>query len=88
MTRLVPPTIHSNGTSKKELVELRVAVTEAAQALLDAMKLAAPNARDYYPQGHEALSLARAAWLERMEAVERLQDEVQRDAMKIALEGL
>lgn len=88
MTRLVTPTVHLNGTSKEELVQGRIAVIEAAQALRDALQRAAPNARDYYPQGDDAYKLARAAWTERQLMIDKLIDDVQMDAMKITLEGL
>lgn len=88
MTPLVPPAIHSNGTSKEELVELRIAVAEQAHHLLEAMKRAAPNGRDYYPHGEDTYGRARAAWADRQAMVEKLLDEVQRDALKISMEGL
>jgi hypothetical protein len=52
------PTIHTNGTSKDELIKQ---VTDAAHAVQTAMETlcgAAPNARDYYPQGGGAFARA------------------------------
>jgi hypothetical protein len=60
------PTIHLNGTSKSEL-ERRI--ESAAQALDNAIELlaeAAPNARDYYPQGDGAFSEAQREHNDRM----------------------
>ena len=88
MTPLVPPTIHSNGTSKEELVQQRIDVMEALTDLKEAMKAATPNARDYYPQGGSAALQAREAWVERMKMIEQLRDEVEMEAMKLTLEGL
>jgi len=85
MTPLLPPSIHLNGTSKQEMVEGLVAVSDAAFALLEAMKRAAPNARDYYPQGPDAYGLARTAWNERALQIEKLRDEVVELAMKVTL---
>jgi hypothetical protein len=55
---MTKPTIHSNGTSAQSLAlqysEARVAVETA----LEAMQNAAPNGRDYYVQGAEALDAA------------------------------
>ena len=85
MTPLLPPTIHSNGTSLSSLVESLMDAMNAAQALRKAMAEAAPNARDYYPQGPEAYGEARAAWRERTEMVERVFDDMQMLTLKIAL---
>lgn len=87
MTPLVTPTVHLNGTSAQELVQQRIDVIEAAQALQEAMKRAMPNDRDYYPQGEDAGLQARRAWIERMDPIIKLVDELQMDAMKIALQA-
>ena len=88
MTPLVTPSIHLNGTSKRELVEQRLAVMDAARALLEAMKGAAPNGRDYYPQAEGAFLKAATAWNERREMVLRLLSDVELQAMEITLDGL
>jgi hypothetical protein len=52
--RLIVPTVHLNGTSKETLMDQ---ITDAAQALrlaMEAIREAAPNARDYYVQGPNA----------------------------------
>ena len=51
---MITPTIHLNGTSADELIEQ---LDRAQRAVLDATKAlaqAAPNGRDYYPQGATA----------------------------------
>lgn len=53
------PRVHLNGTSRGELVAQQRAVYEAAEALLDALRQATPNGRDYYPLGDEAFRRAR-----------------------------
>lgn len=53
------PTIHGNGTSRGDLEKQ---VTDAAHAIRDAqdvLRHAAPNGRDYYPQGPEVFEQAR-----------------------------
>lgn len=55
------PTIHTNGTSQEELLEQNTRAAQAVQTALQALAEAAPNQRDYYPQGHEA-------WLEAAKA--------------------
>lgn len=52
------PTIHLNGTSARELYNQWEDVANTAQAMLDALSLATPNGRDYYPQGPQALAEA------------------------------
>ena len=62
------PTVHLNGTSKKELLG---AIEEAYSAINDAIaKLAqtSPNGRDYYPQGPEAIYTAQLEHAARVQA--------------------
>lgn len=63
------PTVHLNGTSYDELMrqvlDARDAIHKAEKALTDM----APNGRDYYPQGDDALRLAQAKHKERMNAL-------------------
>jgi len=47
VTPLIIPTIHKNGTHKAILLDQLSAVEEAFLDLLDALRDAAPNARDY-----------------------------------------
>ena len=60
------PTIHLNGTSAKELVELVENTIRALTTALDAMMKAAPNGRDYYVQGEDAFEVARDEHRERI----------------------
>ena len=82
MTRLVAPTV-TDVDYKRELVEGRIEIMEAARQLLNKMHAAQPHARDYPEQ--EAYDLARMAWNERIELVERLQGEIETEAMRITL---
>jgi predicted RNA polymerase sigma factor len=52
------PTIHDNGTSRERLIAQLTAVTGHLEAARKALKEAAPNARDYYPQGPGAFAKA------------------------------
>ncbi len=61
------PTIHLNGTGADALVDQ---LADATTALLDAERVlhaAAPNARDYYPQGPDAFRLATQEHVSRLE---------------------
>lgn len=65
------PTIHLNGTPARVLLEERM---EAASALRDAIAAlcrAAPNGRDYYPQGPGAID---EATMEHRRRLRQLQD--------------
>lgn len=59
--KLLPPTLHLNGTSFDELESQWLEVGRAANALREALRAASPNARDYYPQEPGAFEVARAA---------------------------
>lgn len=52
------PTIHLNGTSREELVRRYTAACEAVRDALAQVVDAAPNGRDYYPQGDGAIKRA------------------------------
>lgn len=57
---MIHPSIHLNGTSKEELArQIEQALTDLNRAL-GSLEQAAPNARDYYPQGDGAFKQARA----------------------------
>jgi hypothetical protein len=52
---VILPTIHMNGTAACDLIEdLTRASASIYQAILDVQR-AGPNARDYYPQGENAI---------------------------------
>lgn len=81
------PTIHLNGTSKEELERQ---VEEAYSALGDALcKLAnmAPNGRDYYPQGADALYKAQDEHRARMQKITDIQKELEELAEYLAFQG-
>jgi hypothetical protein len=52
------PTIHMNGTSAAALLEGYCDAISAVHAALETLARAAPNGRDYYPQGPGACALA------------------------------
>lgn len=74
---MMTPTVHLNGTSKGELerqLENAVAkVREAIEALIDA----APNARDYYPQGSDAFATAQSEHRTRCASLARVRGELE-----------
>ena len=48
------PTIHMNGTSARQLLADNADAFTQIRLALEAMARAAPNGRDYYPQGNDA----------------------------------
>ena len=71
------PTIHLNGTHPKDLYEANCEARDAIREAVRMLQRTAPNGRDYYPQGMEALDRAtreHSARLERLYAVAREMD--------------
>lgn len=52
------PTVHGNGTSRDALLETNKAARHAVRKAMDAIRAAAPNARDFYVQGPCAFTAA------------------------------
>lgn len=73
MTTLPPfavPTIHLNGTSGEELARQVKDAADAVYTAIGALRNAAPNARDYYPQGDNAFRDATAAHWAHVESLQ------------------
>lgn len=71
------PTIHLNGTSKKTLLEWYEAAYAALGKAADALAEAAPNGRDYYPQGPDAYSKAAAEHEARMRQIGKMRADIE-----------
>lgn len=69
MTTNIKPTIHTNGTSAEALEAQLENAGHALRAALDALGEAAPNGRDYYPQGPDAIRVAVAEHAARVAAL-------------------
>lgn len=81
---MIVPTIHMNGTSRQHLLDEVCAAGSALMNAMEALAKAAPNGRDYYPQGPEAIKQAGIEHRERIAKVKEVYDEVQRLAEAIA----
>jgi hypothetical protein len=57
-TSLMTPSVHLNGSSKEHLVEDLCAAGDAVRLAIEKLEWAAPNGRDYYPQGPGAFPQA------------------------------
>lgn len=78
------PTVHLNGTSREELVSLRLDVVEAIREAVVALRKAAPHGRDYYVQGPDAYKTARYIWESRIEQLEGVAELLRAEALDIA----
>jgi hypothetical protein len=54
------PTIHLNGTPADVLFEEVMTARRAVMDAVEKLQRAAPNGRDYYPQGDDAIRVAMA----------------------------
>jgi hypothetical protein len=73
------PTVHLNGTSKKELLTQQRRIYDACEVLMVALREAMPHDRDYYVQDSSAGSIAREAHRVRLALV----DKIKADAVMI-----
>ena len=71
------PTIHSNGTSFKEITEnLEKACVQIAKTR-DCLENTQPNRRDYYPQGEAEFYKARHEHMQRSIKLEEVRKELE-----------
>jgi hypothetical protein len=77
------PTIHINGTSRERLLEALSDAGEALRKAREALAQTAPNGRDYYPQGLDALRAAEREHWARMEKLFQVQQELEYMAIAI-----
>lgn len=47
---MILPIVHMNGTSKRELIQLRCDAANAVNRAIEALSVMSPNGRDYYPK--------------------------------------
>ena len=71
------PTIHTNGTSVGALLDAHMAALDALHAAIAAVIAAAPNGRDYYPQGPHAVGVAGAEHIARLGKLRDVQAELE-----------
>ncbi len=70
MSKLIVPTVHMNGTSKRDLLEQYVDAMQAIQEAIEA--LPHPHGRDYYVVSESELMealLQRKAWQEKLSSI-------------------
>lgn len=70
------PSIHMNGTSQHDLLDQYAKARAALRAAILALQDAAPNGRDYYPQGSNAIGKAIEEHRARLTSLENVHDEL------------
>lgn len=75
---MMTPTVHLNGTHGPQLLAENMAAIDALRAAYAILVEAAPNARDYYPQGHGSFSLARGQHQKRVSDLYAIMKETQK----------
>jgi ferredoxin-NADP reductase len=81
---LAIPTIHLNGTSREMLSDQLCEAYSAVRIAGDTLAKAAPNGRDYYPQGPEAFEQAVREHYARMAKLRDVMKEIETIAEAIA----
>jgi hypothetical protein len=75
---VIVPMVHSNGTSKEELMQQLLDAHHALTEALGAMGRASPHGRDYYVMGNETLTKAgddhRARIAKLVEVIEEIEE--------------
>lgn len=80
------PMIHLNGTSRESLIEGLCEASSAIEAAYQALKQTAPNGRDYYLLGSEAMRVAEAEHVDRLRRIDGVKTEV--DEMTRAIDAI
>lgn len=73
---MMVPTIHLNGTSRDELERQIMDAAYALQEAISKLKGMAPNGRDYYPQGPDAIIQATSEHRIRLKKVKEIYEEL------------
>ena len=82
---LTKPTIHMNGTSRKDLAACLEDASRALTVAIDKIQTTAPNGRDYYPQGEGANGRALVEHLGRMKMIIEVKRDI--DELWMHVEG-
>lgn len=74
---ILAPTVHLNGTSRKELLRTNREALDALERAVDLLVEAGPNGRDFYVQGADAIRRALAEHSARLSALVAAKQELQ-----------
>jgi len=81
---MMKPTLHLNGTSKGKLERQVCDAYDAIQTAMKTLAEAAPNGRDYYPQGSDAIYRAQDEHCARMQKLVDVSKELEQIAEHLA----
>jgi hypothetical protein len=70
------PTVHLNGTSLDDLLDLHWTARSAVMQAIDAVQKAAPHGRDFYPQDRHAFLIASGEHTERLRKLESVKQDL------------
>jgi hypothetical protein len=79
------PVVNINGTSRQELVDVRVEAIDAIRGAIKAISDCSPNGRDYQTAAKGEFEIARKKYVERFLFLNRLINELEEEA--IAIQG-
>lgn len=83
----VRPVVNMNGTSREELMRQAFDVSNAAEALIQALGRAAPHGRDYQTTSYERYSDDRMLWEKFVEHARDIFDAYRNTGENLFLEG-
>jgi len=83
---LVLPIVHLNGTSRKELVDLRCEFGRKLRDAVEALTAMSPNGRDYYPEPGR-LEKATAQHKRRLDTLHALYVEIESEVLDLETEA-
>jgi hypothetical protein len=72
---MMTPSLHLNGTTRDVLLDQTVDAIGALRTAIEAVMRIAPHARDYYPQGPDAFTKARAEHQQRLACLVTLKEQ-------------
>ena len=78
------PTIHMNGTSRKDLLESYMNAMDKLREAIQAVSDAYPNGRDYYVQESGAYQVAVAEQQDRLQRLTSVREEMEALAESVA----
>jgi hypothetical protein len=81
------PSVHMNGTSKRELLDQYIAAIRALRNATEIMAKGGPHGRDYYVQGSDAINVAIAQHRVRLQKVNAVADELEAIALEVQSQG-
>jgi hypothetical protein len=70
------PTVHLNGSSRNVLIDQLHTAHQRLYEAIAALRHAGPHGRDYYVQGRHTISQLLAEHADRLQRLERVQDEL------------